>query len=139
MYIGRIAELNDLEERFQPNSSIRVIDNMLVSEFACGKAMLCILDSVGELYLYNDKDMVYKLKLEHRVRTLTTINNNFYALSSNNEFLYEFLYTSFRYSFANYMKNTYTVHQDLRKGLEIIKLPYFADKLLFFTSSNFFN
>ena len=133
MYVGKIKE-NEEHEYTVPSVGINVIDNLLISDISCGASMIVVIDHMGYLYLYNDKEKLFLIKLNELVRSIFCFSRNFYAISQNNEFLYEFVFTYYKYNFSNYIQNVYSINPHLKHQLNFINVPFFSENAIFFTS-----
>ena len=113
-------------------------------EIFCGENIFAIVSQKGELYIYNEAQGLFKIILggnnantspnsEHFISSVKFIDKNFYASTSSNDVLYEFVnYSGYNKPFDvyNYVENQYTMKQSY--GLTLLHMPYYV-KVLFFT------
>ena len=68
-----------------PNE-INIINDIISQNFACGPSMISIIDEFGNLFLYNEYQKLYKLKIERSISHVKFLDHNFYAISKKKEF-----------------------------------------------------
>ena len=130
MFFGKMT---NPERLILSNSSneLSVIEDILVHNFSCGPSMISIIDNFGNVYLYNDDEKLSKIKMERSVSHVKFINFNFYALSTDKEFIYEFLLYGKFFKFDNYVMNKYKIDQRFSHKLEIFDTPFYSNIILF--------
>ena len=113
-------------------------------EIFCGENIFAIVSQKGELYIYYEAQGLFKIILggnnantspnsEHFISSVKFIDKNFYANTSSNDVLYEFVnYSGYNKPFDvyNYVENQYIMKQS--HGLTLLHMPYYV-KVLFFT------
>jgi hypothetical protein len=117
------------------------IDGVQGNDIFCGETVLAIIDTLGDLYLYNDDEYLYKVKTDIKVKVVKFVDSNFYALSSDMNKILEFIFRkNEKFSLQNYVENIYGINRETVSRFNIIELPYYTN-ILFYTveSSNNFN
>lgn len=103
-----------------------------INNVYCGEHMIALIDLMGNLYLYSEKEGLNRVRISMSVKSLKFVNNRIYALTKQSDYLYEFTSRGGDDNpLEDYIENMYTMHKDSHK-IDIIDTPYF-DKALFFS------
>jgi len=142
IYFGRIIHQQNESFIYETTDTsippkINLIDNILVSKMFCGPSMISLIDNNGVLYLYNDIEELFRVKIERRIISFKFCNLNYYALSEDKKFIYEYICKSQKkFSLQNYIENIYKVNPDFSNKIEFMELPYYTN-LLFLNTGNY--
>ena len=119
-----------------PNE-INIINDIISQNFACGPSMISIIDEFGNLFLYNEYQKLYKLKIERSISHVKFLDHNFYAISKKKEFLYEFVQLQYGkfFKFENYVANLYSIDSKFSNKFEILETSLSINLLLFTSGS----
>ena len=116
------------------------LDNgVRANEIFCGDNIFAITSQKGELYIYYEPQGLFKVNVTSANKTtpyfscVKFIDKTFYASTSTNDVIYEFVnYSGYNKPFDiyNYVENQYNMKSSL--GLAMLHMPYYV-KVLFFT------
>ena len=97
--------------------------------------MLALIENLGNVYLYNEKEGLYKVPISKPIKTVKFINLSFYAMTINRDLIYEFSNndTGLSFKFSNYyLSNVFYINSEIASKLFMYNLPYFSELLLFY-------
>lgn len=133
-YYGTISTNQDFSKHFlsTPDVEQKHIDNVKSQEIFCGKNVLALIDTSGKVFLFNENEGLIKLRLENRIKTIKFVDNNFYALTTDNRFLYEFTQKrNTDFSLNNYFEYKYNIEEEFVSKIQLLEMPYYVNLLFF--------
>ena len=136
------------------NSNNEIKYDKIIDIF-CGEEILTFVSGKGNLFIYNEIQGLFKVKinqnnynyssilneqkLDYYINSVKFIDRNFYAISKNNSIVYEFINYTYKNKLLNlfdYVQNEYEVNDKIQ--LSLINQPYYI-KILFFQMKCFDN
>lgn len=130
-YLGSICSDYQYDsEGKNKNKGITYI-NLKISKFACSKNWVVLLDEDGYLYIYDDNNL-YKINIETKFQAISALNDNIYALTCENPYLFEFrppveYKKAFLKIINNFNLSVYSISSNF--SLKLITKPYYVDNL----------
>ena len=118
-----------------------------VNDIFCGEELLCFITQKGEMFIYNEIQGLFKIKLNNEshenslnyqqrqnniIDNVKFIDRTFYAISKNNTCIYEFINYSYKnkdFDFNDYVQNEYDINENVK--LSMLNQPYYV-KVIFF-------
>jgi len=93
---------------------------------------LALIDTSGKIFLYNENEGLVSVRLENRTKSIKFIENNFYALTTDNRILYEFSQKrNTDFSLNNYFENKFYIEEDFVSNIQLLEMPYYVNLLFF--------
>jgi hypothetical protein len=133
-YFGKICD--NLNNKKQTSNSLSYIENYVFSNIVCGPALIALIDLEGNLYLYSDKEKLWKVKMIVNVKSLFFSFYDLYCISDN-QFLYKLsLNRESNFSLNNYLIDCYKITSGIKK-ISNLEIP-FDNNYVFFNIGNFF-
>lgn len=115
-----------------PDIAQKHIDNVKSQEIFCGKNVLALIDTNGKVFLFNENEGLIKLRLENRIKSIKFVENNFYALTTDNRVLYEFAQKRCNdFSLNNYFENKFNIEEEFVSKIQLLEMPYYVNLLFF--------
>jgi len=133
-YFGTISSNQDLSKHIMspPDIELKRIDNVKSQEIFCGKNVLALIDLSKKVFLYNENEGLIRLRLDNRIKAIKFIENNFYALTTDNRTLYEFSQKrSNDFSLNNYFEYKYIIEEEFVSKINLLEMPYYVNLLFF--------
>lgn len=137
MYIGSIGKPNSVNispVKTSNFNTLKFIDLQNIEDFACGRNLVFILDKYKCLYLFNEKEKLFTIKIDLKFSSIKCIEDRLYALSEDCQQLYEFRNpTKFDekigINFNDYIEIIYVLGIS---DVKLINTPYYSKHLFFY-------
>jgi hypothetical protein len=140
MYFGNIGKpncLNISQIRNSNSNNLKFIELQNVEDFACGRNLIFILDKNKCLYLFNEKEQLFTIKIDLKFCNIKCMEDRLYALSEDNQLLYEFrnptkVDEKIGLNFSDFIETIYVLGSP---DVKLINTPYYNNHLFFYQES----
>ena len=132
-YYGQIYSESIINDEILFCRKIPFISNKKIIDYLCLENIISILDNDGNVYLYNEKDGINKIKLNQKIKKIFPFKNNFILISNemNNSNLFLFSNNNKYKNIANFIENNFNLNFKIKK-FEILNTYYFNPNELIF-------
>lgn len=103
-----------------------------IKDFACGESIIGIIDTQGQLYLFNEDEGLLKIKLAKKIGEIAIRKKCIYALSKDTDYIYVFSKQSSLSNIVDYIQNEFEIKKAIGE-VNIIDTGYYNTNTIFFS------